>query len=132
MSLLRISAMHRKDTKNAADAISDEELYNLMESKTNDKELYMTPKYPLVDMCKELGVSQARLLTFFKNSPDFNNLEDYFDMKRVAKACKILRTQPGQSMQAVCDMLGFTNTRQLNRKFKEAMSMTPSEYKRTL
>ena len=58
--------MHRKDTKNAADAISDEELYNLMESKTNDKELYMTPKYPLVDMCKELGVSQARLLIFLR------------------------------------------------------------------
>ena len=73
-----------------------------------------------------------RLQTFFDNSIDYRRVEDYLDTKRVVCACKIMKTQPGQSMQAVCDMSGFTNIRAFNRKFKKLVEMTPTEYKKSV
>ena len=80
-------------------------------------------------MAKELDVSVPRLKTLFEHNPELKRLEDYLFTKRVVYACKVLRTQPGRSMQEVADLSGFTNIKAFNRQFKKYVSMTPSEYK---
>ena len=49
----------------------------------------------------------------------------------MVRACAILQDQPGLTIQAVASDAGFPTVKTFNRKFKEAMGMTPSEYRRS-
>ena len=129
LKAVRLSAHHRQDAKFTADLISDKELEEKLENATEGKELFRNPKLTIEDMAKELDVSVPRLKTLFEHNPELKRLEDYLFTKRVVYACKVLRTQPGRSMQEVADLSGFTNIKAFNRQFKKYVSMTPSEYK---
>ena len=129
VSQLRLSARQRLDSKYATDKISDEELLSLMDKKTEEGLLYLKPAFAMDDMIRTLNVSLPRLQLFFRQSPDYKNLTEYLDSKRVVRACAIIRDKPGLTMMAVADNAGFRNIKAFNRKFKDFMGMTPSEYR---
>ena len=82
-------------------------------------------------MAQILDISQARMKRWLQAHPDYYRIEDYLNTKRVVRACTMIRMQPGKSMQEVSDFAGFNNIKAFNRKFKEAMGMTPTEYKKS-
>lgn len=129
VSKLRLSARQRLDSRHATDKISDEELLEKMDELTEKEGLYLKSRFTTEEMAQRLNVSMPRLQLFFKQSPDYRRLEEYFDSKRLVRACTILHDQPGLTILAVSAEAGFPTVKTFNRKFKDALGMTPSEYR---
>ena len=77
------------------------------------------------DAADLVGYSKFYFCTYFKKLTGKSYL-DYLNHVRIYNACRLLRT--GESVQNVCNMVGFESTSYFIRLFKSVLGMTPKLY----
>ena len=79
-----------------------------------------------------VGTSQRRILDLFRRSPIHKSADDYLDYLRLLRSMYYLQTEPSWSIAACAQEAGFLVIRTYNRKFQEALGMTPHEFRQLI
>jgi transcriptional regulator GlxA family with amidase domain len=56
-------------------------------------------------------------------------VDKYLDYLRLLRALRLLKDQPGYSIEAIAHDAGFATVRTLNRKIQESLGITPGEFR---
>ncbi|MNI95508.1 HTH-type transcriptional regulator YesS [compost metagenome] len=57
------------------------------------------------------------------------HFSDFLNERRLARVCQLL-ADPGLKIYEVAERMGYKNIIYFNRQFKQAMNMTPGEYRK--
>ena len=68
-------------------------------------------------------------MELFRRNTLHKSLDDYLDYMRLLRSMYLLQTQPSWSIAACAQEAGFTVIRSFNRKFQDAIGMTPHEFR---
>ena len=100
-----------------ADLRSDDELLAVIESRLETE---------MID------TSQSRILDLFRNSPLYKSVEDYLDYLRILRSMYYLMSKREWNVAACAQEAGFSAIRSFNRKFQDAIGMSPHEFRKLL
>lgn len=112
-----------------ADLQDDGQLLALIEMRVESDMLHQNPDFDTVALARLLGVSQERLNRLFRRQTIYRTPEAYIDNIRLLSAMRMLREQPNYTIAVIAEEAGFGNVRTLQRRFQEAIGMTPVEYR---
>ncbi len=112
-----------------ADLQDDGQLMALIELRVESDMLHQNPDFNTVALARLLGVSQERLNRLFRRQTIYRTPEAYIDNIRLLSAMRMLREQPNYTIAVIAEEAGFGNVRTLQRRFQEAIGMTPVEYR---
>lgn len=115
-----------------ADLRNDDELMALIESRLETEKQYENPEFGLKELAEMIGTSQSRILELFRNSMQYKTLEDYLDYLRLLGSMYYLMARRDWNVAACAQQAGFTAIRSFNRKFQDALGMTPHEFRMLL
>jgi transcriptional regulator GlxA family with amidase domain len=68
----------------------------------------------------------------FRRSKLHKSVDDYLDYLRVLRSMHYLQEKPSWSVAACAQQAGFSVVRTFNRKFQDALGMTPHEFRMLL
>ena len=111
-----------------ADLQDDGQLMALIEMRVESDMLHQDPDFDTAALARLLGVSQERLNRLFRRQTIYRTPEAYIDNIRLLSAMRMLREQPNYTIAVIAEEAGFGNVRTLQRRFQEAIGMTPVEY----
>ncbi len=83
----------------------------------------------LRQLSEELSYDYAYLSRFFKRNVGIT-FNDYVNHFRISKACELLSTTDNSVIKCATEC-GYSSLRSFNRNFKDIVSVSPSEYKKT-
>ncbi len=112
-----------------ADLQDDGQLMALIELRVESDMLHQNPDFDTVALARLLGVSQERLNRLFRRQTIYRTPEAYIDNIRLLSAMRMLRERPNYTIAVIAEEAGFGNVRTLQRRFQEAIGMTPVEYR---
>ena len=112
-----------------ADLQDDGQLMALIEMRVESDMLHQDPDFDTAALARLLGVSQERLNRLFRRQTIYRTPEAYIDKIRLLSAMRMLREQPNYTIAVIAEEAGFGNVRTLQRRFQEAIGMTPVEYR---
>lgn len=112
-----------------ADLQDDGQLMALIELRVESDMLHQDPDFDTAALARLLGVSQERLNRLFHRQTIYRTPEAYIDNIRLLSAMRMLREQPNYTIAVIAEEAGFGNVRTLQRRFQEAIGMTPVEYR---
>lgn len=112
-----------------ADLQDDGQLMALIEMRVESDMLHQDPDFDTASLARLLGVSQERLNRLFRRQTIYRTPEAYIDNIRLLSAMRMLREQPNYTIAVIAEEAGFGNVRTLQRRFQEAIGMTPVEYR---
>ena len=112
-----------------ADLQDDGQLMALIEMRVESDMLHHDPDFDTAALARLLGVSQERLNRLFRRQTIYRTPEAYIDNIRLLSAMRMLREQPNYTIAVIAEEAGFGNVRTLQRRFQEAIGMTPVEYR---
>ena len=112
-----------------ADLRDDDELMAIIETKLEAELKYTNPNFGLKELAELVGTTQTRIVELFRRSTLHKTLDDYLDYLRLLRSMYHLQTQPSWSIAACAQEAGFTVIRSFNRKFQDAIGMTPHEFR---
>ena len=112
-----------------ADLQDDGQLMALIEMRVESDMLHQDPDFDTAALARLLGVSQERLNRLFRRQTIYRTPEAYIDNIRLLSAMRMLREQPNYTIAVIAEEAGFGNVRTLQRRFQEAIGMTPVEYR---
>ena len=112
-----------------ADLQDDGQLLALIEMRVESDMLHQDPDFDTAALARLLGVSQERLNRLFHRQTIYRTPEAYIDNIRLLSAMRMLREQPNYTIAVIAEEAGFGNVRTLQRRFQEALGMTPVEYR---
>ena len=112
-----------------ADLQDDGQLMALIEMRVESDMLHQDPDFDTAALARLLGVSQERLNRLFHRQTIYRTPEAYIDNIRLLSAMRMLREQPNYTIAVIAEEAGFGNVRTLQRRFQEAIGMTPVEYR---
>ena len=112
-----------------ADLQDDGQLLALIEMHVESDMLHQDPDFDTAALARLLGVSQERLNRLFRRQTIYRTPEAYIDNIRLLSAMRMLREQPNYTIAVIAEEAGFGNVRTLQRRFQEAIGMTPVEYR---
>ncbi len=112
-----------------ADLQDDGQLMALIEMRVESDMLHQDPSFNTVALARLLGVSQERLNRLFRRQTIYRTPEAYIDNIRLLSAMRMLREQPNYTIAVIAEEAGFGNVRTLQRRFQEAIGMTPVDYR---
>jgi transcriptional regulator GlxA family with amidase domain len=112
-----------------ADLQDDGQLMALIELRVESDMLHQNPDFNTVALARLLGVSQERLNRLFRRQTIYRTPEAYIDNIRLLSAMRMLRERPNYTIAVIAEEAGFGNVRTLQRRFQEAIGMTPVEYR---
>lgn len=112
-----------------ADLQDDGQLLALIEMRVESDMLHQDPDFDTAALARLLGVSQERLNRLFRRQTIYRTPEAYIDNIRLLSAMRMLREQPNYTIAVIAEEAGFGNVRTLQRRFQEAIGMTPVEYR---
>ena len=115
-----------------ADLRNDDELMGIIESRLENEKCFENPDFGLKELAELVGTSQSRILQLFHNSLLFKSVDDYLDYLRLLRSMHYLMSKPEWSIAACAQEAGFSAIRTFNRKFQEAIGMSPNEFRRLL
>ena len=115
-----------------ADLRSDDELMGVIESRLEIEKSYEDPNFGVKELAEMIGTSQSRILQLFRNSPLYKSLEDYLDYLRILRSMYYLMTKREWNVAACAFEGGFSAVRTYNRKFQDAIGMSPHEFRKLL
>ena len=95
----------------------------------DDDESYTNPDFGLKELAELVGTTQTRIVELFRRSTLHKSLDDYLNYLRILRSMFLLQTQPSWSIAACAQEAGFTVIRSFNRKFQDAIGMTPHEFR---
>lgn len=112
-----------------ADLQDDGQLMAIIEMRVESDMLHQNPDFDTAALASLLGVSQERLLRLFRKQTIYRTPEAYIDNIRLLAAMRMLREQPNYTIAVIAEEAGFGNVRTLQRRFQDAIGMTPVEYR---
>lgn len=112
-----------------ADLQDDGQLMALIEMRVESDMLHQDPDFDTAALARLLGVSQERLNRLFRRQTIYRTPEAYIDNIRLLSAMRMLREQPNYTIAVIAEEAGSGNVRTLQRRFQEAIGMTPVEYR---
>ena len=115
-----------------ADLRNDDELLAIIESRLETEHNSENPNFGVKEMADMVGTSQTRILDLFRNSPLYKSAEDYIDYMRILRSLYYLMMKREWNVAACAQEAGFTAIRSFNRKFQNAIGMSPHEYRQLI
>ena len=112
-----------------ADLQDDGQLMAIIEMRVESDMLHQDPNFDTAALARLLGVSQERLHRLFHKQTIYRTPEAYIDNIRLLAAMRMLREQPNYTIAVIAEEAGFGNVRTLQRRFQDAIGMTPVEYR---
>jgi len=79
-----------------------------------------------------VGTTQTRIVDLFRRSPVHKTVDDYLDYLRLLRSMYYLQEKPMWGVAACAQEAGFSVIRTFNRKFQDAIGMTPHEFRMLL
>lgn len=115
-----------------ADLRSDDELMAIIESRLETEHNYEDPNFGAKELADLIGTSQTRILDLFRRSQLYKSLEDYLDYLRILRSMYYLMANRDWNVAACAQEAGFSAIRSFNRKFQDAIGMSPHEYRQLI
>ena len=112
-----------------ADLQDDGQLLALIEMRVEQDMLHQDPNFDTAALAHLLGVSQERLNRLFHKQTIYRTPEAYIDNIRLLSAMRLLREEPNYTIAVIAEEAGFGNVRTMQRRFQDAIGMTPVEYR---
>ena len=112
-----------------ADLQDDGQLLALIEMRVEQDMLHQDPNFDTAALARLLGVSQERLSRLFHKQTIYRTPEAYIDNIRLLSAMRLLREEPNYNIAVIAEEAGFGNVRTMQRRFQDAIGMTPVEYR---
>ena len=127
IQMLKELVVRHKELIRNADLRDDDELMALIEVKLEEDHPYENPDFGLKELSELIGTTQTRIIELFRRSPIHKSVDDYLDYLRLLRSMYYLQTQPAWGIAACAQQAGFSVIRTFNRKFMDAIGMTPQE-----
>ena len=115
-----------------ADLRSDDELLAVIESRLEMERTYENPDFSVKELAEMIDTSQSRIQDLFRNSPLYKSVEDYLDYLRILRSMYYLMSKREWNVAACAQEAGFSAIRSFNRKFQDAIGMSPHEFRKLL
>jgi len=115
-----------------ADLRNDDELMAIIESRLETENNYEDPNFGVKELANLIGTSQTRILDLFRKSPLYKSVEDYLDYLRILRSMYYLKWRREWNVAACAQEAGFSAIRSFNRKFQDAIGMSPHEFRRLI
>ena len=115
-----------------ADVRSDDELLAVIESRLEMERTYENPDFGVKELAEMIDTSQSRILDLFRNSPLYKSVEDYLDYLRILRSMYYLMSKREWNVAACAQEAGFSAIISFNRKFQDAIGMSPHEFRKLL
>ena len=112
-----------------ADLQDDGQLLALIEMRVEQDMLHQDPNFDTAALARLLGVSQERLSRLFHKQTIYRTPDAYIDNIRLLSAMRLLREEPNYNIAVIAEEAGFGNVRTMQRRFQDAVGMTPVEYR---
>ena len=129
IQMLKDLVIRHKELMRQADLRDDDELMALMEARLEEDFPHENPNFGLKELAEFLGTSQTRLIDLFRRSPIHKTAADYLDYMRLLRSLYYLQSKPQWGIAACAQEAGFTVIRTYNRKFQDALGMTPHDFR---
>ena len=129
IQMLKDLVIRHKELMRQADLRDDDELMALMEARLEEDFPHENPDFGLKELAEFLGTSQTRLIDLFRRSPIHKTAADYLDNMRLLRSLYYLQSKPQWGIAACAQEAGFTVIRTYNRKFQDALGMTPHDFR---
>jgi transcriptional regulator GlxA family with amidase domain len=129
IQMLKDLVIRHKELMRQADLRDDDELMALMEARLEEDFPHENPDFGLKELAEFLGTSQTRLIDLFRRSPIHKTAADYLDYMRLLSSLYYLQSKPQWGIAACAQEAGFTVIRTYNRKFQDALGMTPHDFR---
>lgn len=112
-----------------ADLLDDGQLMALLELRIEKDLSYTNPEFDAAALAEKMGVSKERLNRLFHKQTIYRTPDAYIDNLRLLTAMRMLREHPQYTIAVISDEAGFANVRTMQRRFQDAIGMTPVEYR---
>ena len=112
-----------------ADLLDDGQLMALLELRIEKDLSYTNPEFDAAALAEKMGVSKERLNRLFHKQTIYRTPDAYIDNLRLLTAMRMLRENPQYTIAVISDEAGFANVRTMQRRFQDAIGMTPVEYR---
>ncbi len=132
VQMLKELVIRHKELIRNADLRDDDELMALIEVRMEEELTYQNPDFSLKELAELMGTTQTRLIDLFRHSPIHKTVDDYLDYLRLLRSMYYIRRQPSWGIAACAQEAGFASIRSYNRKFQDAIGMTPHEFRQLL
>lgn len=112
-----------------ADLQDDGQLLALLELRLEQGKEHQSPDFNAAALAQMLGVSVERLNRLFRHMAVYRTPDAYIDNLRLMTSLRLLREKPEYTIAVVSEESGFANVRTMQRRFQDALGMTPVEYR---
>ena len=129
IQMLKELVIRHKELLRQADLRDDDELMAVIETRLEEELPHEDPDFGLKELADFIGVTQTRIIELFRRSSIHKNVDDYLDYLRLLRSMFYLQTQPSWGIAACAQEAGFSVIRSYNRKFQDALGMTPHEFR---
>ena len=113
--------LNRQPYNNKYNDILINKIINYLESN-------LDKKLDLKNMAERLEYNPAYLSNYFSTKMNIT-ISEYLNRLRVNKACEYLK-YTNSSIVEISNILGYSSSQHFTRSFKNAMKITPSEYRK--
>ena len=132
IQMLKELVIRHKELIKHADLRDDAELMALIETRLEQELPHENPDFGLKELAEFIGTSQTRIIDLFRRSIVHKNVDDYLDYLRLLRSMYYIQSKPQWGIAACAQQAGFTVIRTFNRKFQDALGMTPHEFRQLL
>ena len=132
VQMLKELVIRHKELLRHADLRDDDELMAIIETKLEESLAYQNPELGLKEVAELVGTTQTRIVELFRRSPVHKTVDDYLDYLRLLRSMYYLQEKPMWGVAACAQEAGFSVIRTFNRKFQDAIGMTPHEFRMLL
>ena len=132
IQMLKELVIRHKELMRHADLRDDDELMALIETRLEEELPHENPDFGLKELAEMIGTTQTRLIDLFRRSPMYKTVDDYLDYLRLLRSMFYIQSKPAWGIAACAQQAGFSVIRTFNRKFQDALSMTPHEFRQLL
>ncbi len=132
IQMLKELVIRHQELMRNADLRDDSELMALIEARLEQDLLHENPNFGLKDLAELIGTSQTRIIDLFRRSSQYRSLDDYLDYLRLLRSMFYIQSKPAWGIAACAQQAGFSVIRTFNRKFQDALGMTPHEFRQII
>ncbi|MBO7129827.1 MAG: helix-turn-helix domain-containing protein [Prevotella sp.] len=132
IQMLKELVIRHKELIRHADLRDDDELMALIETRLEEELPHENPDFGLKELAEFIGTSQTRLIELFRRSNIHKTADDYLDYLRLLRSMFYIQSQPMWGIAACAQQAGFSVIRTFNRKFQDALGMTPHEFRQII
>ncbi len=132
IQMLKELVIRHKELIRHADLRDDAELMALIETRLEEELPHENPDFGLKELAEFTGTSQTRLIDLFRHSFLHRTVDDYLDYMRLLRSMFYIQSKPQWGIAACAQQAGFSVIRTFNRKFQDALGMTPHEFRQLI